>query len=197
MGPCSECGAMVGHRLVDVTDYEALQTDPIPVTDWRPCSQADTPTVPRAEYARVVAQRDELLAAAGWTDVTDRPPSALDILGRDRDEWKARAEGERRAHVTTNLYAVRIEGFNDTLRTNQETLLTQVSDAVKQSVEDRRALEIKDKECNVMRKNLTTCQARCTELLEENRALRFAAAQKRIMDEHSEIFEALAKGTDK
>ncbi len=39
--------------------------------------------------------------------------------------------------------------------------------------------------------NLTTTQARCTELLEEVRALKFAAAQKRVMEDHKDLLTAL------
>ncbi len=119
---------------------------------WRKDGQVGTEpcplsgdTVPRAEHELVKRERDQMevrlddvrkdrnrlfnalveaQAAANWKDVTDRPLSAMDILGRDRDEWKAIA----------------------------------------------------------------------TKALEENRALKFAAAQKRIVEEHHEIFAALAEG---
>ncbi len=44
---------------------------------------------PAAQLQRPPMSDAEL--AAEWKDVSDRPLSALDILGRDRDEWKKRA----------------------------------------------------------------------------------------------------------
>ncbi len=141
--PCAECGAHVGHRMV-ATDFDANDTAPGSKAS-RPCSLG-LDLVPRAEHERAKKERDEALVAAGWKDVRDRPLSAMDIIGRDRDEWKARAEGERRAHTTTNLYTARIEAFNDRLRAGHEELLTKAAEAVTQSIKDRRALELKDKE---------------------------------------------------
>lgn len=125
---CSDCGAMVGHREVLVSDI----TTGIPSKAWRACRFGGD-TVAREEFEKIVEERNacvrdfeealrlssvasmisgrmfdnltttqarctELLeenralrTAAGRSDIKDRPLSATDILGRDRDEWKKRA----------------------------------------------------------------------------------------------------------
>ncbi len=140
--PCPECGAAIGHREVLV---EAAEETTLPACKTTRTCSLGMDVVPRAEFERVTKERDEALFCA---------------------------EAERRAHQTTNLYTVRLEGFNDMLRANQDALLNSASEAAAKSARDVRRLEEKDRECHAMLVNLTSTQARCTELLEEVRMLR-------------------------
>ncbi len=122
-GPCEECGAMVGHRVITL--------EPIDGTSGHRACSLGMDVVPRAEHERVKevyglandSLWDALIALAqdrnaylvnltstqsrctelleevralrmanDWRDgLRNGPQSALDILGIDRDRWKARA----------------------------------------------------------------------------------------------------------
>ncbi len=134
MGPCSECGAAVGHQMILVTS-ELWTHGSEPSNAYRACSLGGD-VVPRAEYSRVV---------------------------QEAEDWERNA-GEEHGKVIWITRRAEVLG----------TLL-------KETLAERDAYLA----------NLTSTQARCTELLEENRALKFTATLKRITEEHAETLAAL------